>query len=244
MLREYLCLQNLIGVLVVTLVLLAAYILPIGFALNSVVRSVPVWIPSMVIILVLVALLMWTFFSTKELIPSRFAPWAFSRQTVWLDKCCINQDSTETIKAGVDAFDRFIKHCDGMVAFVSQSYFSRIWCVYELATFCKINEDYMTGKLLLYSLEWRSSLNPFRSAEMTEGEKSYFSDFSCRNARCYKPADRGFVLEEIRRHWGSEEIFDDFVRNELPVVFAESKRNYSRQLMRVANRSLELLFGA
>jgi len=179
-----------------------------------------------------------------NVIPSHLAPWAFSQQTLWLDRCCIDQSSKDRQLAGIYSFDRFLSNCDGMIAFVSQSYFSRVWCVYELATFCKAREDHPERKILLYSLEWPSSINPLRSAEVTEKEKSYFRSFSCRSAKCFKPADRGFVLREIRHEWGSEDSFDDYVRTELPLLFAKSKVEYSTQLIAVANRSLELLFGA
>merc|ERR1719320_1302544 len=93
------------------------------------------------------------------MIPSKLAPWSFSRQTVWLDKCCIDQSTPDTINAGAYSFKRFLNNCDGMVAFVSKTYFSRIWCVYELASFCKIlerdrNEKTNKKHLLLFSLEW------------------------------------------------------------------------------------------
>ena len=42
-------------------------------------------------------------------------------------RCCINQESPETIKAGVDGFSRYLDCSDGMIAFVSLNYFSRIW---------------------------------------------------------------------------------------------------------------------
>jgi len=172
MLREHLYLQDLIGLQVITLLLLAVCITPVGFSLTSRWRSFPGWLPSLTFILILVLLLLWTFLSTVNLIPSKFSPWALSQQTVWLDKCCIDQSSPERIKAGVESFDRFLGNCDGMVAFVSSNYFKRVWCVKELATFCKLCKNNTGRKLLLFSLEWPSSLSPFRSSEVTEEEKS------------------------------------------------------------------------
>jgi len=255
MLREYLFLQDLLGLWTITGVLLAAFLLPIGFAIESKFERFPGWTLSMIMVLLMILFLLWVFFSTKNMIPSRFAPWSLSRQTVWLDKCCIDQSTPERINAGVCSFQRFLGKCNGMVAFVSANYFSRIWCVYELASFCKILErlerERDTHKhkvrerhLLLFSLEWPSSMNLFKSSEISEEESLYFRHFRCRDASCFKPADRGKVLEEIRREWGSEQEFDEFVRTKLPIVFAESKQKYSEQLKSVANRSLEQLFGA
>merc|ERR1719193_646470 len=124
----------------------------------------------MMLLIVMFLFLLWVFCSILNVIPSRLAPWALSRQTVWLDKCCIDQSSPEMIKAGVYSFDKFLGNCDGMVAFVSPTYFSRIWCVFELASFCKIREEHPERELLLFSLEWPSSINPYRSSEVTEKE--------------------------------------------------------------------------
>ena len=118
-------------------------------------------------------LLGWVVLSVASVVPSRHAPWASSGTLLWIDKCCINQETPETIKAartsvcsatyiyllssdlllttcylltthllmtycspllkaGVDGFGRFLDCSDGMIAFVSMNYFSRIWCVYEL----------------------------------------------------------------------------------------------------------------
>jgi len=245
MLREYLCLQDLLGIWVLTFVFLSGFFLPIGYAIESQFKHFPGWTLSVVLLIVMFLFLLWVFLSTKNIIPSSFAPWSLSRQTVWLDKCCIDQSTPETIRAGAYAFKRFLNNCDGMVAFVSASYFSRIWCVYELASFCKILEMDTEREryLLLFSLEWPSSIN-LLSSKISEEEASYFKQFSCRDAECFKPADRGWVLGEIRREWGSEQAFDKFVRTELPLLFAESKQKYSEQLKTVANRSLEQLFGA
>merc|ERR1712060_142887 len=210
--------------------LLAAFALPLGFAIES--RfGLPYWVVSITIIGFLIILLLWVLLSTVNIIPSRLAPWAFSQQTLWIDKCCIDQRSKEKQLAGIYSFDRFLNNCDGMIAFVTESYFTRVWCVYELATFCKALEGHGEKKLLLYCLDWPSSINPFRSAKVTEEEKSYFRNFSCRKAMCFKPADRGYVLGEIRRVRGSEESFDDYVRVKLPMVFERSKAEYSGQLM-------------
>ena len=84
-------------------------------------------------------------------------------------------------------FKRFLGQCDKMVAFVgptcaqslstpalanlSRSHllpadFTRLWCVYELATFTKMHGMHKTdapgGKLVLLSLSWPSRSTPSR----------------------------------------------------------------------------------
>ena len=59
-------------------------------------------------------------------------PWSFSTTTIWIDKLCIDQTDDETKAAGVAGFKRFLGKCDKMVALISENYFERLWCVYEL----------------------------------------------------------------------------------------------------------------
>jgi len=244
MLREYLCIHGLLGLWPVTFVVLSAFLLPVGFAIESQFNRFPGWILSMSLLLVMFLFLLWVFLSAKNIIPSKFAPWSLSRQTVWLDKCCIDQSSPETISAGTHSFKRFLSKCEGMVAFISPVYFTRIWCVYELASFCKIIQSDPQKRLLLFSLEWPNSFNPFKSSNVCEEDLlCYFKDFRCCDASCTKPADKGYVLGEIRNEWGSEEAFEEFVRIKLPSIFAESNHKYRGQLKLVASRSLEQLFG-
>ena len=92
-------------------------------------------------------------------------------------------------------------------------------------------------------METAPHVSPFKARELTQAEQGAFRDFSCRDARCFKPADRAYVLKAIRNEWGSEAIFDDYVRTSLPQVLAESKRAYSSLLWRVLLRNLEHMAG-
>ena len=49
---------------------------------------------------VVATLLGWVVLSVASVVPSRHAPWASSRTLLWIDKCCINQETPETIKVG------------------------------------------------------------------------------------------------------------------------------------------------
>ena len=50
---------------------------------------------------------------------------------------------------------------------------------------------------------------PFKRTGLTAKEEEWITNFSCREARCFKPADRAAVLEAIRERFGSEELFDE-----------------------------------
>ena len=131
--------------------------------------------------------------------------------------------------------------------FVSPHYFSRLWCVYELATFCNDNKMHTDpapeARLMLINLEWPGTLAPFKSDKLADIELSWFTNFRCRRARCFKPSDRSVVLASIREAWGSEDKFDQFVANELPYTLRRSKMQYSKQLTTVLLSRLELVFG-
>ena len=136
-----------------------------------------------------------------------------------------------------------LQKCDKMLALVSAEYFERLWTVYELATFCKANQQQLSSKPLVLSLEWPSSLYPFKRKGLSNREIAWLSNFRCRNARCYKPSDRALLLAAIRSKWGSEAAFDDFVRTELLEVMRVSKARYQQQLWDTAGRNFELVFG-
>jgi hypothetical protein len=126
---------------------------------------------------------------------------------------------------------------------VSPADCTRLWCVYELATFCKEHKDELSQRLLLLSISWAPLHSPFKDPELTEEERDAFRDFRCRDARCFKPSDRAYVLQAIRDEWGTEEAFDRYVQTELPVILAVSKRAYSRRFVRVLRSNVEYMFG-
>ena len=115
--------------------------------------------------------------------------------------------------------------------------------MYELATFCKAHKDELSKRLLLLSISWASVLSPFKDPELTAEERDAFRNFHCRDARCFKPSDRAYVLKAIRDEWGSEEAFDRFVQTELPEVLATGKRAYSRLVWLALVNNLEHMFG-
>jgi hypothetical protein len=115
--------------------------------------------------------------------------------------------------------------------------------VYELATFCKEHKHDLSQRLLLLSIDWAPLLSPFKDPELTDEERNAFRDFHCRDARCFKPADRAYVLQAIRNEWGSEEAFDRYVQTELPEILAASKRAYSQRFARLLQSNLEHMFG-
>ena len=48
-------------------------------------------------------------------------PWALYSSTLWLDKTCVRQNTTETVASGTKSFARFLPQCDQMIAFLGPS---------------------------------------------------------------------------------------------------------------------------
>ena len=243
MLREFLCVQALLANLVVVGGIFSLVVLPLGLGIHEMAPDFPWWAPPAAVGSVVIALLLWVALACANVVPSSHAPWALLKTTLWLDKTGIDQSSPEMIASGVAGFERYLKGCNRMCALVSETYFSRLWCVYELATFCSMHKQELDDKLLLLSLSWPSSLSPFKRSGLSENELGWMQEFRCEKANCYVPADRAFVLAEIRQNWGSTEAFDRFVADELPKVMEASKLKFSQQLKTTALEAVELLFG-
>eukprot|EP00403_Amphidinium_massartii_P029395 CAMPEP_0178396262 /NCGR_PEP_ID=MMETSP0689_2-20121128/13640_1 /TAXON_ID=160604 /ORGANISM="Amphidinium massartii, Strain CS-259" /LENGTH=583 /DNA_ID=CAMNT_0020016935 /DNA_START=183 /DNA_END=1931 /DNA_ORIENTATION=+ len=59
--------------------------------------------------------------------------------TVWLDKLCVHQTRTELRSAGIAALPEFVANSDRMLILQSKTYFERLWCNLEVATFCALS---------------------------------------------------------------------------------------------------------
>ena len=128
MLREFLCLDALFAQTGVVALLLAAFLLPLGTGIHVWVHWFPFWAPSLLPLALLALVLLWVALSCVGAMPCAWRPWAWSPRTIWLDKCCIKQSPPEMVLAGVASFGIFLADCDNMVAFISPTYFSRLWC--------------------------------------------------------------------------------------------------------------------
>lgn len=140
-------------------------------------------------------------------------------------------------------------HSLALAISLSASRRTRGRCVFELATFCRRYQGpELDKRLLLLSLDWPSFFNVRKKrarafARLRDEELAWLKGFSCRKAHCFKPTDRATVLKAVREEWGSEEAFDDFVRNELPLVLVASKRKYQTRGRDQVLRTFDLVFG-
>ena len=114
-----------------------------------------------------------------------------------------------------------------MVVLLGDQYLSRLWCVYELSEFVLLHRSRLEGRLLVIGLDWPAWWNPlqwFVEPKLSTAELQMIASFSCRAARCERPADRQHILAEIRKGWGSEESFDAWMVDSMEKVLLWSKR--------------------
>jgi len=236
-----------ISALTVMCLVLAVFLSAFAVSLNSAVqletRALLITLP-LVPITVLALVLSWVALSVHGHLPTRLTPAGVSGRltggmTAWLDKTCVDQTNVAGfLDQGIDAF---LMRCDCMVAFTSTSYFSRAWCVFELATWCHEYQDNLGDKLFLVSLEWGHFASWTKTPTLSDEEAALLYSFSLENVRSFKPCDRADVLAAIRRRWGDEEAFETFVRTKLPTILAKCKRQYHGVIGHVMGETLDKL---
>ena len=126
--------------------------------------------------------------------------------------------------------------CDKLLVLYSKTYFSRLWCVHELATFIK---NRGVEKVEFVGMDWPpwwSPLTYMKPVTLSDDERSLIEGFSCRDAGCFMSRDKAHVLNVIRKKWGSEAEFDRFVRTDLLMILLRAKKHYCH------GRALELFW--
>lgn len=246
LIRNALFLQDYYAQVFVMGSVLALVWLPPGMILDEVSGGAfKFWVPSLVMLYLALfaAAAAWA-------LPARFGPMKESGLTLWLDKICIDQRSEAAKQLGISLLHEYLLRCDHMTVFFSPSYLSRLWCVFELASYCKAHGA-DPKRLNFLGLDWPPWYAPGvvagqllgRGPALSPAERDLLANFSCRTARCFRPFDRVTVLGKVRRWWGSEDAFDAFVRDELPAILLAGKRRYERRALFVLADTATFLFG-
>ncbi|KAF4696488.1 hypothetical protein FOZ60_000178 [Perkinsus olseni] len=74
-----------------------------------------------------------------HLVPSRS-----NKRMVFLDKCCIPQNDSAARRQGIYNMDAFLRRSKQLFILWTPDYFSRLWCVYELASYLRTHNEKTT----------------------------------------------------------------------------------------------------
>ena len=83
-------------------------------------------------------LLLFTFILTFDVIVPLFIQSLFipkARRLCFIDRCCINQENPQAKSRGIREIPSFLDMSKTLVILLSETYFDRLWCCYELAVF-------------------------------------------------------------------------------------------------------------
>ena len=257
-LRGFLCVHAVGASLIVSAVVLAITLIPLGFAVTNLAPAFPWYAPAVTILVLGLSAVLWLALSAADVLPSTHAPWALSPRTLWLDLCCTPPaaSAAPAVSQSWIYLERVLMRSDGLIALVSPHYFTRLRCVFELAVYAKaVPRAELKERVVVLSLEWGRGGGSGSSDHappptdaafegLTASEVEMIGGFSCVEAHCDSPAERAYLMNQIRTRWGDEGAFDAFVRGELAVVFAWSKRRFRRQWRAAVVASLDTLLGA
>ncbi len=247
MLRNHLFLMEYDSLIFILGFVACTQALPISFLLQNVASSGLSFLPLYMVLFCM------TFTTARAhlsglIVPSTWGPWPKKLDQdsgAWLDKVCIDQTSAETKQKGIAKLAAYLVRCKTMTIMLGDTYFTRLWTTFELATYCKVHQENLADRLQFISLRWATTWNfswLFLRVELDQREKDQLASYSCSDANCYMPEDRMVVLAYIRKIWGSEDKFDEFVRTNLPEVLRKGKDNFMWRTVKTMNSVLELLF--
>ena len=82
-----------------------------------------------------ILILLWSFDHTVPSFLLRICLPQQSRRFCFIDRCCIDQENPVEKSRGIHDIPSFLDQSDRLVILLSEEYFDRLWCCYELAVF-------------------------------------------------------------------------------------------------------------
>ena len=127
--------------------------------------------------------------------------------TVWLDKTCIDQSSiTDSLKC----LPIFLQSCDEVVALVGTTYFSRLWCVWELYARIVFTAGKKGGKR---RNDPRVHFSPLSSIGGQAELGLAINSFSLSTSHCFDPNEKYRLTSAIAAADGGCAAFETAVRS-------------------------------
>lgn len=127
----------------------------------------------------------------------------------WIDKCCIPQRHALMPKC-VALLEEFIQRCNGMIVLCTWQYFTRLWCIYEWASFL-VYHDPRDVHLAVEAFLRPASRGLFLQA---------VEKISAKNCECLYEEDREPLLRKVAEYYVSEAAFEQFAKGTAVALMA------------------------
>lgn len=122
--------------------------------------------------------------------------------TVWMDRCCIDQNN---IEANLRCLPVFLTGCTRVVVLFGVTYLSRLWCVVELFT-------YLHAGGSMDFVDLHQVVRKDKEYEDSVGLASCLNNFDVQRSTCFKSAEADHMLAIISAAFGSLEDFNVTIR--------------------------------
>eukprot|EP00947_MAST-08B_sp_MAST-8B-sp1_P006083 g6083.t1 len=127
--------------------------------------------------------------------------------TVWIDKCCIDQQDIDT---QLRCLPVFLAGCRCLVAFVGETYISRMWCIMELFVYLQMRASTSTKKELIAVVP-REGQGPEGTPQSVDESiavlTNKFKAFDCDQCQCYGEETRQRLLAIVEAGFGTRNNF-------------------------------------
>ena len=112
---------------------------------------------------------------------------------VWLDKCCIEQTSQSKVMDALKCLPLYLNACNTTVVLATESYFTRMWCIWELYVLFALADGEPSLKVLQLS---------------DESASARLRNFSLARARCFDPNQEAELRDAIDASPGGAGAFE------------------------------------
>jgi hypothetical protein len=129
----------------------------------------------------------------------------------WVDKCCIPQGHP-LIKEYFSRLEDFLRRSDGMVVLLTWEYFSRLWCIYEWASFLVYHPAKDVDICADFFLKPATQSLYLRC----------IANFSVAKANCDVESDRVILQAKILQHFVSVDAFELFAKSTAVALLAKT----------------------
>lgn len=126
---------------------------------------------------------------------------------------------------------------------VRNDYFNNIVSIFELATAAQVKD---MRDIVFIGIDWPTWWNPLnmiRPVRLSQDELLTLKAFRICESSSSSPVEFADVLQQIRQTWGCEANFEQFVREKLPTVVLEAKRQWLRKVPNAISLAMQLIFG-